>query len=182
MPPPFTHGTCESSFPSKLEATQNLLDWFDQLRPAGLDPLVWIQAQTALVEGFTNAVRHAHGPLVSPPPVKVSLGITATHLQLQIHDQGAPFKITSTWTNDAKTEKASVRTNHPGGQSNGDVNPNAVGLPELPDQDSHWGLIILGRLRRDFGWMIRYDHLPNGGNKLVMERALACDFRTLCSI
>jgi hypothetical protein len=32
---------------------------------------------------------------------------------------------------------------------------------------------MLGRLRRDFGWMIRYDHLPDGGNKLVMERALA---------
>jgi hypothetical protein len=46
-------------------------------------------------------------------------------------------------------------------------------VPELPNQDSQWGLVILSRLRRDFGWRIHYDHLPDGGNKLVMERALA---------
>ena len=158
MSAPFTPGSCESSFPSRLEATQHLLDWFDRHRPADLDPSLWIQAQTALVEGFTNAVRHAHGALMPPPPVTVTLNITATHLQLHITDHGAAFDITSAWTSDARAENDS---------RDGD------GLPELPDQDSQWGLIMLGRLRRDFGWMIRYDHLPDGGNKLVMERALA---------
>jgi serine/threonine-protein kinase RsbW len=169
MAAPFTHGTRESSFPSRLEATQSLLDWFNRHRPVGLDPLLWIQAQTALVEGFTNAVRHAHGPLLPPPPVKVTLNITPSHLRLHIVDQGAPFNLTSAWTNDARTEKAS-------GESNPSTIPSeadADGVPELPNQDSQWGLVILSRLRRDFGWMIHYDHLPDGGNKLVMERALA---------
>jgi serine/threonine-protein kinase RsbW len=144
MSTPFTPSTCEFSFPSSLEATQSLLDWFERQQPAGLDPLLWIQAKTALVEGFTNAVRHAHGPLVPPPSVKVSLSLTPTHLQLHIHDQGVPFDITNAWANVART----------------------------PDQDSNWGLIMLCRLHRDFGWLIRYDHLPNGGNRLVMKRAL----------
>jgi hypothetical protein len=101
--------------------------------------------------------------------VKVTLNITPSHLRLHIVDQGAPFNLTSAWTNDARTEKAS-------GESNPSTIPSeadADGVPELPNQDSQWGLVILSRLRRDFGWMIHYDHLPDGGNKLVMERALA---------
>jgi hypothetical protein len=47
---------------------------------------------------------------------------------------------------------------------------------KVPDQDSQWGLIMLGRLREDFGWTIRYEHLADGGNTLVMERALVSPF------
>jgi serine/threonine-protein kinase RsbW len=166
MTAPITQASSESWFPSSLEATERLLDWFERYRPPGLDPLLWIQAQTALVEGFTNAVRHAHGPLVPPPPVMVSVEITATRLRLQIIDQGAPFDITCAWTNNSSFQDVAGQSNTLGAPSDGD------GLPALPDQDSHWGLIMLGRLRRDFGWVIGYDPHPNGGNKLVMERPL----------
>jgi hypothetical protein len=53
------------------------------------------------------------------------------------------------------------------------VAPDGDGLPALPDHEAHWGLIMLSRLRRDFGWEIRYDPLPGGGNELVLQRALA---------
>ena len=53
-------GETQAEFPSNLEAMADLVEWFERKRPGGLDDMVWIQAQTALMEGFTNAVRHAH--------------------------------------------------------------------------------------------------------------------------
>lgn len=167
MADPVSSSCHASIFPSRLEAVQTLLDWFDRIRPADLDSMLWIQAQTALVEGFTNAVRHAHGTLMPPPPVQVSLTITPSLLRLWITDQGAPFDISSAWTDDARNRET-------GGTSHPSVIPSdADAQPELPQQDSQWGLIMLGRLRQDFGWAIRYEQRPDGGNTLVMERALA---------
>jgi serine/threonine-protein kinase RsbW len=152
------HG--EASFPSCLESTPLLLDWFEQHHPAWVDPLLWIQAQTALVEGFTNAVRHAHAALTAPPAVVVALEVTAEHLQLRLRDQGPPFDITPAWSSQ--------------GSPMGEL-PAAVGepaLPELPLREAHWGLVMLARLRRDFGWSISYDPLPEGGNILILARSM----------
>jgi serine/threonine-protein kinase RsbW len=159
----------QASFPSRLEETQALLDWFERSRPPGVDPMLWIQAQTALVEGFTNAVRHAHGHLACPPPVEVTLEITPAHLKLHIRDQGGPFDISAALTGAGEPPAGGEH----GGDQPAPVAPDGDGLPALPDHEAHWGLIMLGRLRRDFGWEIRYDTLPGGGNELVLQRALA---------
>ncbi len=87
------------------------------------------------------------------PPGEVALEITPAHLKLHIRDRGAPFDISAAWT--------------------GAEDPSAGdGLPALPDREAHWELIMLSRLRRDFGWVIRYDPLPGGGNELMLKRAL----------
>jgi serine/threonine-protein kinase RsbW len=162
-------GGGKASFPSRLEETQSLLDWFDQSRPPGLDPMLWIQAQTVLVEGFTNAVRHAHAHLTHPPPVEVALEVTPAYLKLHIRDHGAPFDISAAW---AAAEEP-LGEGEPCGDPLNPPSPDRDGLTAVPDREAHWGLIMLGRLRRDFGWAIRYEQLPDGGNELVLQRALS---------
>lgn len=153
-------GTAEACFPSHLESTALLLDWFERQQPAGVDPMLWIQAQTALVEGFTNAVRHAHASMAAPPPVVVALEVTAEHLLLRLRDHGPPFDITPAWSPEEPPTDTSA---DPLGESE---------LPELPQREAHWGLVMLARLRRDFGWSISYVPLQEGGNVLILRRPL----------
>jgi serine/threonine-protein kinase RsbW len=160
MEPRLSETVVETCFPSRLESTAHLLDWFEQQKPAGLDPLLWIQAQTALVEGFSNAVRHAHAPLDPPPAVAVSLEVTPRHLQLRLRDHGSPFDITPAWSQQEPPPP-------------GPDDPLAHGdLPQLPQREAHWGLVMLAKLRSDFGWTISYDPLPEGGNVLILSRLL----------
>lgn len=147
----------EASFPSRLDSVALLLDWFEQRRPPGVDPLLWVQAQTALVEGFSNAVRHAHARLDPPPAVGVCLELTPQHLQVRLRDYGPPFDITPAWSADEPSP---------------DRVPEPPGEAQLPLREAHWGLVMLARLRRDFGWTIRYDPLPEGGNVLILCRPL----------
>ncbi len=148
----------EASFPSRLDSVAPLLDWLEQHRPPGLDPLLWVQAQTALVEGFSNAVRHAHAHLDPPPEVVVSLEVTPLQLQLRLRDHGPPFDITPAWSAE---------------ESPPERDPDGLGEAHLPQREAHWGLVMLARLRRDFGWTIRYDPLPEGGNVLILCRSLS---------
>ena len=144
-------GQAQAEFPSNLDATADLMAWVEQQRPGGLDEMVWIQAQTALMEGFTNAVRHAHALLDPPPLVRVTLALADGRLRLGIRDHGAPFDLEALWQ-----EKA-IEKEEP------------LGLDGLPEREAHWGLILLWRLQRDFGWSIRYQPLAEGGNLLLME-------------
>jgi serine/threonine-protein kinase RsbW len=134
----------QAAFSSNLDAMPALLEWFEQRRPGSIDEMVWIQAQTALVEGFTNAVRHAHGPLDPPPEVGVSMAVEPGCLRLGIRDHGHPFDLEAAW-----------------GEQTVDA-----------DREAHWGLIILQKLQRDFGWTIRYQPLSEGGNLLLLEYPL----------
>ncbi|WP_411871984.1 ATP-binding protein [Vulcanococcus limneticus] len=144
-------GEAQAEFPSTLDAMAELLEWFEQKRPGGLDDMVWIQAQTALMEGFTNAVRHAHGLLETPPVVGVTLSLVGSQLRLGIRDHGAPFDLEALWREQVTQGE------------------EPLGLDGLPERESHWGLIILRRLQRDYGWSIRYEPLAGGGNMLLLE-------------
>jgi serine/threonine-protein kinase RsbW len=147
----------QTSFPSRLDSVALLLAWMEQHRPPGVDGQLWVQAQTAMVEGFSNAVRHAHAHLDPAPAVVVTLELTPRHLQLQVRDQGFPFDITPAWAV----------------QGQDDVDADPLAQAQLPQRDAHWGLVMLARLRRDFGWTIRYDPLPQGGNVLLLRRCLS---------
>jgi len=144
-------GEAQADFPSSLDAIAELLEWFEQHRPGGLDDMVWIQAQTALMEGFTNAVRHAHALLDPPPPVGVTLALVAGRLRLGIRDHGAPFDL------ETRLQAHAAEGEQP------------LGLDGLPEREAHWGLIILSKLQRDFGWSVRYEPLAEGGNLLLLE-------------
>lgn len=87
---PLAADPVQASFPSRLDSVALLLEWLEQHRPPGVDAQLWVQAQTALVEGFSNAVRHAHAQLDPAPAVVVTLEVTPQHLQVQLRDQGPP--------------------------------------------------------------------------------------------
>ena len=46
--------------PSDLKALDQVLFQFNKIYQASIPQKDWLQCQLALVEGFTNAVRHAH--------------------------------------------------------------------------------------------------------------------------
>jgi serine/threonine-protein kinase RsbW len=103
----------------------------------------WVQAKTAIIEGFTNAVRHAHADRVPPPPVHVRIVRSPDALDLEVIDSGAPFRM-------------------------------QAAAPH-PDQDRHWGLIMLQRLQERYGWTIEYESMGPQGNVLRIHRSLAQD-------
>ncbi len=65
--------------------------WFDGFRIIPIPQEDWLQCQLALIEGFTNAVRHAHRGL--PPDTLVSIEVTVAdaYLDIKIWDQGPGF-------------------------------------------------------------------------------------------
>ncbi|MBD1860730.1 ATP-binding protein [Trichocoleus sp. FACHB-46] len=84
---------------NRLQVTTNLAElnqvllWFEQLHQPTIPRKTWIQCQTALAEGFTNAVKHAHSNL--PPDTIVEIDVTITPQQLEIYvwDFGPPFDL-----------------------------------------------------------------------------------------
>jgi serine/threonine-protein kinase RsbW len=52
-------------------ALKTVLAWFDQFQATPIPHNIWLQCQLALIEGFTNAVRHAHAGCPWLPPFKL---------------------------------------------------------------------------------------------------------------
>ncbi len=80
---------------STIEALDQVLAWFEQLRTPDIDQVIWMQCQLALAEGFTNAVRHAHKHLPAETPIILEASLQAQALEFQIWDRGQPFDLTS---------------------------------------------------------------------------------------
>jgi serine/threonine-protein kinase RsbW len=78
---------------SDLKALDRVLGHFDRLERAGIARKDWLQCQLALVEGFTNAVRHAHKDLPAEIPIEVEVELTPTGMELRIWDRGLPFDL-----------------------------------------------------------------------------------------
>jgi serine/threonine-protein kinase RsbW len=76
---------------SDVDALSQVLLWFNQIYQPFIPNIVWIQCQTALAEGFTNAVRHAHKHKPSETPIDIEVTIQERSLEICIWDQGADF-------------------------------------------------------------------------------------------
>lgn len=76
-----------------LNALNQVLSWFDQFNSPPVTYQTWLQCQLALVEGFTNAVRHAHRN--QPPDKLIDLEVTIfdSYLEIRIWDWGPPFNL-----------------------------------------------------------------------------------------
>jgi serine/threonine-protein kinase RsbW len=81
---------------SDLHLLNQVQQWFEQFCLQHLSQPAWSEGllyrlNLALAEGFTNAVRHAHGAL--PPETTIDIDVTLwiDRLEIRIWDQGKPF-------------------------------------------------------------------------------------------
>jgi len=78
-----------------LNALAEVLQWFEQFNISLVPGEIWWQCQTALAEGFTNAVRHAHHNLPPETSIDIEVAILPHCLEMRIWDDGQPFDLES---------------------------------------------------------------------------------------
>ncbi|PSR18632.1 anti-sigma regulatory factor [filamentous cyanobacterium CCP3] len=76
-------------------ALKSVLAWFDQFQAAPIPHNIWLQCQLALIEGFTNAVRHAHAGLPLTTPVRIAVAVSDRTIDIRIWDQGPGFDLSA---------------------------------------------------------------------------------------
>ena len=79
--------------PTDLQALILVLQWFDQFKAACKDEGVWLQCEIALVEIFTNAVRHAHHQQPVETPIEIVVMVPPQCIEIQVWDWGKPFNL-----------------------------------------------------------------------------------------
>lgn len=137
---------------SHLDSVADVLEGFERLRHPQLPEELWVEGQTALIEGFTNAVRHAHRDLSPAPPVAIELSLCRDRLSIQIDDHGRNFDMEAAW------ERLSEQL------ARSDYDPL--------EREAHWGMVMLLRLRRDRGWSITYRRRNDSGNRLSISHRI----------
>jgi serine/threonine-protein kinase RsbW len=88
-----THHHSTLTVPSTLQALAEVLQWFSQFKGQYPDEVFWLQCEIALVEIFTNAVRHAHRDYPEETPIEILVNLSSDCLRLEIWDQGQSFDL-----------------------------------------------------------------------------------------
>ena len=52
---------------------------------------IWLQCQLALIEGFTNAIRHAHAGMAADTPIRIQ--VTVSHQDINIWILGSGSRL-----------------------------------------------------------------------------------------
>ncbi len=138
---------------SNIDEMTTVVEWFDQFNSTQIPPQVWLEGQTALLEGFTNVVRHAHLHLSPETPINLTIEISREYFQIQIWDEGNPFDL------EAALENFHQQTSH------SEFNPL--------EHEYQWGCIFLLRLKKDYGWTISYTRDFGNRNCLLMKKRLS---------
>lgn len=68
-----------------------VLSWFESFYQPDIPKEVWLQCQTSLAEGLTNAIRHAHKNQPLETPIDIEVNSSANALEIRIWDCGPPF-------------------------------------------------------------------------------------------
>lgn len=132
-----------------LNQISQVLQWFTQFRQPPLSEQLWLQGQIAIVEGFTNAARHAHRHLPTRTPIDLEVKLFADRLVIAICDEGAAFDLESLLMQ-AEFRSADLL------------------------QQTHWGIILMQKLKEQHGWHITYTHLKGqlrDRNCLLIQKA-----------
>ncbi len=130
-----------------LNAIAHILSWFGAFQQSPVSQAVWMQAQIALIEAFTNAVRHAHEQLPRQTPIKLEAGIYVDRLEIKVWDRGVPF--------DLEQLLDRVEQDY----------PNPI------EHETHWGATLFKKLRDQHGWKIEYRCSREGQNCLCLVRS-----------
>ena len=78
---------------SDLKAIDLVLFQYNQIYHNTIPQQDWLQCQLALVEGFTNAVRHAHKNLPQETPITIAISLDRQKMIVRIWDYGQPFDL-----------------------------------------------------------------------------------------
>lgn len=78
---------------TNLADLARVLSWFDRFESPYVSQRIWLQCKTALAEGFTNAVRHAHKNQPSDRPIEIEVTQSPQSLEIRILDYGPPFNL-----------------------------------------------------------------------------------------
>ena len=126
---------------TELEELKEVLQWFENfVFPAIPQKMGW-QCEVALVEAFTNAVRHAHQNLPKTTPIDLEVELFPNFLEMRIWDQGKPFDLK------AKLQTSKKETNS-------------------LEKEGGRGLQFIKKLTDE----LQYLNLPNHRNCLVMRK------------
>ena len=129
---------------TELEALKEVLQWFEGLVFPQVPQKMGWQCEVALVEAFTNAVRHAHRNLPQNTPIDLEVELLPNFLEMRIWDRGNSFDL------DAKLLK--------GEQEVGSM-----------EKEGGRGLQFIKKLTDE----LQYLNLPNHRNCLVMRKKYA---------
>jgi serine/threonine-protein kinase RsbW len=78
---------------TELNAATTVLQWLEStIKPLIPEKIYW-QCQVALIEAFTNIVRHAHQNLPSSTPIEIQINLYDNYLEMYIWDHGEPFDL-----------------------------------------------------------------------------------------
>jgi serine/threonine-protein kinase RsbW len=130
------------------------LNWFEQFHRPPLTHQLWQQAKIALMEGLTNAIRHAHQDLPPATPIDLNVKLSSHRLQILIWDYGAAFDL----------EKLFDSLHHP--------------FADPLEREEQWGGVLLRKLRDKHDWSICYTCPDNRGddrNCMVISHAVPAD-------
>lgn len=78
---------------TELEALKDVLQWYEEIITPLLPSKLGWQCEIALVEAFTNVVRHAHYNLPKTTPIELEVDLFANCLEMRIWDRGKPFDL-----------------------------------------------------------------------------------------
>lgn len=88
------------------QALKGVLSWFDGFHELPIPQEDWLQCQLALIEGFTNAVRHAHKGLPPETPIVLDVTVADHYLDLKIWDYGPGFDLQAMLNHKLETTNA----------------------------------------------------------------------------
>lgn len=74
-----------------LKAVTQILSRMEQLDSLPIPEAVWHQCKLAAIEGFTNAVRHAHKDLPEATEIELEVTVFNERIEIAIWDWGKPF-------------------------------------------------------------------------------------------
>lgn len=131
-----------------LTAIEHILTWFGAFQQTPMSHALWLQAQIALIEAFTNAVRHAHKQLPKQTPIELEVELSVDRLEIKVWDRGAPFNLEERLS---QVEQA---------------------YPDPLEHEAHWGITLFQKLRGQHHWQIEYSRPLEGRNCLCLVREM----------
>lgn len=76
-----------------LNTVAQVLQWYEQLEHLPIPQRILDQCKLALIEGFTNAVRHAHKGMPIETPIELEVTVFNGRLEIKVWDYGQPFDL-----------------------------------------------------------------------------------------